>query len=60
MCDGEKYLLTFVTTFFVSPAWTVIGGIMGSIGALSLTSFNITTKDNGAEAATPVFSLATT
>lgn len=56
----SKCLPTFVTTLFVSPACTVIGAVIGSMGALSLTSFSVTTNDNGAEAATPVFSLATT
>lgn len=51
---------TFVICLFVSPAWTVMGAIMGSIGALSLTSFNVTTNDRGDDAATPVFSRATT
>lgn len=37
-----------------------MGAIIGSRGALSLTSFNVTTNDRGDDAATPVFSRATT
>jgi hypothetical protein len=36
------------------------GGIRGSLGALSLTSFKLTVSVRGALAALPVFSLATT
>lgn len=55
-----KSTLTLITSRLVSPAWTVIGGSIGSCGALSLTSFNVTTKDSGDDAAVPLFSRATT
>lgn len=49
-----------MTSRLVSPAWTVMGDVMGSIGALSLTSLRVTTKESGDEAASPLRSRATT
>lgn len=54
---SEAWIL--VTKLFRSVAGTDAGGIIGSRGGLSLTSFKLIVRDTGALAAVPFFSLAT-
>lgn len=51
---------TWATSRLLSPAGIEIGASIGSFGALSFTSIKLTDNDNGALAAFPKVSLATT